>query len=361
MAMLLDLDSFAVSMSSGEPPIVTALVPPTKAGAKTVAKSKTVVKASAAGAGTQAKAKKPARKKKPPANKPASAATTQSILNSARAAQVDLAKQKAQAAARRSDPLWYRIEDVLPVVREANAMTSSSTILSEQVQVVEAALGIHGLTRADVTPQAMACLLEQARRFAHELISNAQDYAYSASRAEVSRADLLLAAEMRADYSIAISAQLPKLNLVAQQVNRAPLPPIPSHCYSGVLLPPKQHQLTARTYDIVSGAQVSQKMVRAVPEAPHPKKVSNPSTAQPSYGATRGRPIPVKLKENPLPQTATPMDVSPSSGARATGQNPESMPAAQQLSTLAVPGGTSVPISSTDAMVYDATGGPQST
>lgn len=309
-------------------------------------KAKTATKAS--GAGTQAKAKKPSRKKKT-TSKSSGAAATQAILNSARAAQLDLAKQKAQGAAKRSDPLWYRIEDVLPVVSEGNAMTSSTSILPEQVQIVETVLGQNGLNRSDVTPQAMACLLEQARRFAHELITNAQDYAYSANRAEVTRADFLLASEMRADFKIGVSTQLPKLNLVAQHVNRAPLPPIPTQCYSGVLLPPKEHQLTARTYDIVSGAQVTQKMIQKIPEAPKRRKSSS---GQPSYGAARGRQIPIKLKANSSSaaqlssspnksQTPTPMDVSPTAGSRTAGPPATTTNAGQQQQGFPSTGGPS--------------------
>ena len=282
----------------------TATTTTAKSKSSTTSKSKSKT-ATKAGGGTQAKAKKPARKKKP-ATKSSSTTSTQAILNNARAAQIDLAKQKAQAAARKSDPLWYRIEDVLPVVREANAMTGSPSVLPEQVQIVETALQLCGLTRADVTPQALACLLEQARRVAQELIANSQDYAHAASRAEITRADLLLAKEMRADHKIAISTQLPKLNLIAQHVNKVPLPPIPPQCYSGVLLPPKSHQLTARTYDIVSGAQVTQrKMVQKLPEAPHKKPTATASQTTASYGATRaGHQIPIKLKSTSTGTTA---------------------------------------------------------
>ena len=316
-------------MSSNAPPpsasVPAPAVPAAKSKtAKTKAKSKTATKAS----GTQAKARKPARKKKT-TSKSSGAAATQAILSGARAAHLDLAKQKAQAAARRSDPLWYRIEDVLPIVRDGNAMTSSSAILSEQVQVVEAALDLNGMSRADVTPQAMGCLLEQARRYAQELLSNAQDYAYSANRTEIMRADLLLASEMRPDHSVSVSTQLPKLNLIAQQVNRAPLPPIPSHCYSGVLLPPRHQQLTARTYDIVSAAQVKQKMVQNVPQTA--KKATSSSSTQPSYGAARGRQIPIKLKEGPTSSSSPkPMDISPGGTTAATvstsAMNPASGP-----------------------------------
>ena len=235
---------------------------------------------------------------------------------------MDLAQQRAQAAARKSDPLWYRMEDVLPAVDQTTAAgdaaaAKSHSILPEQAQIIEAALAYNGLQRSDVTPQAMACLLEHIRRYAVELVGDANDYAYSAGRSEMTRPDLILAAEMRSDHPVAVSVQLPKLNLLANQVNRAPLPPIPSHCYNGVVLPPKEHQLTARTYDIVSSHRVQQKMTQKTPAAPQQttssaslgmaatatafttsKSTTKASIAQAgSYGASRGRQIPIKLKQ----------------------------------------------------------------
>ena len=48
----------------------------------------------------------------------------------------------------------------------------------------------------------------------------------------------------------------------ATEVNRTPLPSIPMNCYNGVVLPPVEQQLTARTYDVVNGARVVQRMMR---------------------------------------------------------------------------------------------------
>jgi histone H3/H4 len=229
---------------------------------------------------------------------------------------MELASQRNQTAARRSDPLWYRIEDVLPAIsQDETPMASSASVLPEQLQIVETALAKNLMTRTDVTPQAFACLLEQARRYALELLADAQDYAYVAGRNEITRPDLLLANEMRPDHPVAVTTQLPKLNLLASQINRVPLPPIPTQCYSGVLLPPKQHQLTARTFDVVSGAQVAQKMVQTAPSLP--KKASSKSS-KPSYGAGRGRQIPISLKETEQPEEKQPptpmaMDTSGSS------------------------------------------------
>eukprot|EP00531_Pseudo-nitzschia_arenysensis_P018665 CAMPEP_0116133706 /NCGR_PEP_ID=MMETSP0329-20121206/10249_1 /TAXON_ID=697910 /ORGANISM="Pseudo-nitzschia arenysensis, Strain B593" /LENGTH=333 /DNA_ID=CAMNT_0003628355 /DNA_START=197 /DNA_END=1198 /DNA_ORIENTATION=- len=279
----------------------------------TTSKSSTKTVTKATGAGT--KAKKTTVKKRKVVKSAASAGSSQ-LLGASRAAHADLASQRNAAAARRSDPLWYQLEDyVLPSVADETPMAegSAAKILPEQAQIVEAALDKNGLTRADVTPQAFACLLEQARRYAIDILSDSQDYAFVANRTEITKADLSLANEFRPDHTAAITTQLPKLNLLAQTINRVPLPPIPTHCYSGVLLPSKRFQLTARTFDVVTSAQTAQRMVQAVPALPPKskssssggggsKKGSSSSSSKkstkkaPSYGASRGRQIAIHLK-----------------------------------------------------------------
>jgi len=280
----------------------------TKSSAKTVTK--------ATGAGT--KAKKPGKRKKVTSKATASQGSNQNLVARSRAAQLDLASQRNAAAARRSDPLWYQLEDyVLPSVADETPMAegSAAKILPEQAHIVELALDKNGLTRADVTPQAFACLLEQARRYAIDILSDSQDYAFVANRTEITKADLSLANEFRPDHPTSITTQLPKLNLLAQTINRVPLPPIPTHCYSGVLLPSKRFQLTARTFDVVTSAQTAQRMVQAVPALPPKSKNSSSSGSgskkgtsvssskkstkkAPSYGASRGRQIGIHLKGN---------------------------------------------------------------
>mmetsp|Transcript_7978 Transcript_7978/g.19254 ORF Transcript_7978/g.19254 Transcript_7978/m.19254 type:complete len:347 (+) Transcript_7978:145-1185(+) len=283
----------------------------TKKSVGTKSSAKTVTKAT--GAGT--KAKKPVRKKKPATKSSSSTNGSSQLYAKSRAAQLDLASERNAAAARRSDPLWYQLEDyVLPAVADDTVMAegSAAKILPEQAQIVEAALNKNGLTRSDVTPQAFACLLEQARRYAIDILSDSQDYAFVANRTEITKADLALANEFRPDYPTSISTQLPKLNLLARTINRVPLPPIPTHCYSGVLLPSKRYQLTARTFDVVTSAQTAQRMVQAVPALPPKSKTSNSSSHSskkgtthsskksskkaPSYGAARGRQIAIHLK-----------------------------------------------------------------
>ena len=246
--------------------------------------------------------KKKIRRKKPPSTAPTKTAalSSASLYTTAKTAQQELANQAVLAAARKSDPLWYRTEEALASVSGDSVMAPG--VLADQIDIVEAALSQNHLSRADVTPQAYACLLEQARRHALELLADAQDYAYSANRQDITRADLLLAAEFRPDQpSFATHALHHKMAIVSHQVNRKPLPPIPIHCYSGIVLPPKEHQLTARTFDIVTGAQVAQRMVGRLPTLVK-------STANgPSYGASRGRQIPISLKQE---HGVVPMDMT---------------------------------------------------
>jgi histone H3/H4 len=249
----------------------------------------------------------------------AAAANADAIMADAAIARLDLAKQRSIAIQRKSDPMWYRIEDIVlfthpTMINDSNHSMSNNNVLPEQISVVERALSYAGgLNRSDVTPQAMMCLLEQARRIAYELITDAQDYAYAAGRSDITQADLVLAQELRSDVSTSsnVTTQLPKLNLTAQQVNRAPLPPIPTQCYSGVVLPPKAHQLTARTFDVVSASMVAQKMTEPVPKSPatlaalaQNKQKQSDSASSGGYGASRGRQIPITLKSNVSAATA---------------------------------------------------------
>ena len=287
-------------MSSSAPasaPKATVPAPAPSAAATTkTTKKKTVKKAT--GAGTTAKPKKKPRRKRPPSSSRNTPQNAQTIWNNAGIAQKELDQHAALQAALRSDPLWYRTDDPLKSIDQDSFMVAGggSGVLADQVEIVEAALAANHLTRAEVTPQAYACLLEQARRYALELLADAQDYAYSANRYDVTRADLVLAQELRADQPLADFTQQPKLLHLAHQVNQKPLPPIPTTNYTGVVLPPKEHQLTARTFDVVSGARVAQRMVAPVP-APAASKTATTTPMQPSYGASRGRQIPIHISQ----------------------------------------------------------------
>ena len=170
-----------------------------------------------------------------------------------------------------------------------NSTTKKNSFLLNDVSIIDTSLRANGLSRHDITPTAYACLLEQARRYTYELLANAQDYAIHAKRNSIHSllpADILLAAEMLADSNTddcgsgigsgsgsgsgagdihGVASTLPTPEQImefASTVNRVPLPPIPSHCYNGVALPPAEEQLTARTYDVVNGARVVQRMMR---------------------------------------------------------------------------------------------------
>ncbi|KAL7541338.1 hypothetical protein ACHAXR_011964 [Thalassiosira sp. AJA248-18] len=152
-----------------------------------------------------------------------------------------------------------------------NNKSNNPSFLMDDVTIIENSLKANGLTRTDLTPKAYACFLEQARRYALELLADAQDYAIHAQRNTIPAllpADILLAVEMREDGGGGgggVQSTLPspqQISDLASEVNRAPLPPIPINCYNGVALPPVEQQLTARTYDVVNGARVAQRMMR---------------------------------------------------------------------------------------------------
>lgn len=168
--------------------------------------------------------------------------------------------------------------------QQQNNTSKKNSFLLNDVSIIDNSLRANGLSRQDITPTAYACLLEQARRYTYELLANAQDYAIHAKRNSIHSllpADILLAAEMLADsnndddcgvgsgsgagdiHGVASTLPTPEQIMeFASTVNRVPLPPIPSHCYNGVALPPAEEQLTARTYDVVNGARVVQRMMR---------------------------------------------------------------------------------------------------
>jgi histone H3/H4 len=260
--------------------------------------------------------KKKVRRKKPPSAK---GPTSQAIVTAGRNATGELNDFKAAEFAKRKDPLWYRTSEVLQAISGDSSPVPG--LLAEQVDLVEAALQRNHLTRSDVTPQAFGVLLEQARRYALEIVADAQDCAYAAHRHEITRADLMMALELRTDHANTHTlVELQKMTLVAHNLNRIPIPPIPQHCYSGVLLPPKPHQLTSRTFDIITGAQTAQKMNQPLP-SPRNKKNTTKSSSNnnknsassktttkntPSYGASRGRLIPISLQTKSTPTVPAP-------------------------------------------------------
>ena len=243
-----------------------------KEGAATKKKKPTATKT------TKTVKKKTTKRKKPAVKDDAE------ILAQGKAAVSELAQQRAAAAAARIDPLWYRTEDC--------ATTESA---KEQIAVVEQCLQQLGLTRHDVTPQAMACLLEEAVRYSNRLIETATECAAAAGRAEMTRADVGLAQELTGNQPSSTHTT-PRLLWVSQQVNRRPLPAIPSNCCNGVVI----GRPLQRTWDLVSTAAEERKATLPLPT---PKKSSD----SPGYGAMKGKnQIPIKLQTKPGEETAKP-------------------------------------------------------
>jgi len=227
--------------------------------------------------------------------------------------------------------------------QSSSSTSSSSGFLMDDVSIIDKSLHSAGLTRSHLTPRAYACLLEQARRYTLELLADAQDYALHAQRnvsgehssmiAALQPSDLLLAVEMREDTN-GVSSTLPRVEdvqYVAEEVNRVPLPSIPRECYGGVVLPPVEEQLTARTFDVVNGARVMQRMMRGgdypmgLSEVGNLGKKGGGSGGRKtgSYGAATGRQISVNLKSGKVVDEKS---KSGSSGG-AAGGNAASAPA----------------------------------
>ncbi|KAL3777841.1 hypothetical protein ACHAW5_003035 [Stephanodiscus triporus] len=201
-------------------------------------------------------------------------------------------------------------------------MIDNDNPLFDEVSIVDESLKSNGLSRRDLTPKAYACLLEQARRYALELLVNAQDYAIHAHRHQAGgggrggsrcggrttshdidddnhrlrRAlptilppDLHLANESLEESgggggATGVSCTLPnveRISELARLVNGVPLPPVPPGCYDGITLPPEKERLMSRTYDVVEGARNVQRMIRG---GEMPEGVVAPSAASAADG-----------------------------------------------------------------------------
>ncbi|KAK1739340.1 transcription initiation factor TFIID subunit 9 [Skeletonema marinoi] len=186
---------------------------------------------------------------------------------------------------------------------QSSSSSSSSGFLMDDVSIIDKSLHSAGLTRSHLTPRAYACLLEQARRYTLELLADAQDYALHAQRsgsgdnssmiAALQPSDLLLAVEMREDT-----------NVCGRGGESGTVAKYTEECYGGVVLPPVEEQLTARTFDVVNGARVVQRMMRGgdypmgLSEVGNLGKKGGGSGGRKtgSYGAATGRQISVNLK-----------------------------------------------------------------
>jgi histone H3/H4 len=204
-------------------------------------------------------------------------------------------------------------------------------LFREEVKIIQQALLANGLSTQDnVSLEALGCLLEQARRYALEILADAHEFALHRKQQSkfslqtITPADIALALDFRADADVA--STLPSLQVLVEDVNRKPLPPIPSHCYNGVVLPDRDHQLTAMTFDVVSSKRVKDRMtlggkpmsaltVQGVVENIDSRRTDGgthdntthgttnenntkrrKTASMSSYGASKGKPIPVNLK-----------------------------------------------------------------
>ncbi len=143
----------------------------------------------------------------------------------------------------------------------------SPSFLDQDVHIIQKALQNNGISPRDVSVEAFGCLLESARKYALEIIHDATDYSMLSSTEELTCADLKLAQEMYYESTGVIGGTmmgnnynsmmmnspeaLHHLSQIADDVNKTILPPIPDECYNGIVLPPAQHNLLGRTFDIV--------------------------------------------------------------------------------------------------------------
>ena len=157
-------------------------------------------------------------------------------------------------------------------------------------KIVDMALRNNGVYIHDITPRAYSALVEYAKKYACDLYADAQDYTWHANRKEVQPVDLKLAADLRSNTLMDVTAQSSAMEALAEECNSIPLPPIPNNCFHGVVLPPKEYQLTSRTFDVIVEQAPSQHL--------EVKKEEVNSTRKPSYGAHKGKQIQVNLKSN---------------------------------------------------------------
>jgi len=130
----------------------------------------------------------------------------------------------------------------------------SPSFLEQDVEIVNRALINNGLTMADVTAEAFATLLEQARKYAMLLITDAADYAvHSHGNENISSADLLLAKDMQGDDCLGqcYAENMEQLARITKETNRRVLPPIPDNCYNGIVLPSVEYTLLGRSFSVV--------------------------------------------------------------------------------------------------------------
>lgn len=170
----------------------------------------------------------------------------------------------------RDDKLWIRNSDPYQEVE------SSANVLPLDFQkILQGSVVNAGLKPDDLTPTFANALLEHARLYAWHLVADAQDFAMhrtSSLNPQITGPDLLMAAQNQSDRT---SLQRDRHTAFhEEEVNLVPLPRFPQDCYTGVVLPPLEHTLLARTYDIVPGTIAPSSTAKGSKERPSapPKK-----------------------------------------------------------------------------------------
>uniref|UniRef100_A0A7S3PZE6 Uncharacterized protein n=1 Tax=Chaetoceros debilis TaxID=122233 RepID=A0A7S3PZE6_9STRA len=256
----------------------------------------------AADGGKSKKKKKTSKKKKSTAKK-SSAANTTAINNLARA---EYKKLIAKRQAKLHDEAWLPV-GALPL----NDNIKSPDFLEQDVEIVHRSLVNNGISMEDITADGFAILLQEARKYALELMTDATDYAVHSHGSEnITPADLELAKEMREDVDF-MGDNMDALAKVTHETNRRILPPIPDHCYNGVVLPDDEFTLMGRTFDVIPKS--SGKETISVPGSGDlnlSDKGGKDAKNMPSYGARRGhKQVQIHLKPSSNEQTNT-MDIS---------------------------------------------------
>ena len=200
---------------------------------------------------TKKKKKQTARKKKSTSTKK-SAASAASAVQRAKDQYEQLLARKATLL---QDVIWNHSQ---PLPNPYLPPTEAPSYLEEEVFMLQRALHTNGITdTSQITPQAFGALLEHGRLYALNLITDAGDYAQHYGSQVPSADDLLLARDLAKDDLEQQAMTRDVLSEIAERTNREALPCIPDHCYGGVVLPPLEHTLLGRTFDVVSEISTS--------------------------------------------------------------------------------------------------------
>jgi len=199
-------------------------------------------------------------------------ATLNAAREAAKKVEMELQASRSGEHIRKMDALWLG-DSTTPGSKSkstSTTTTSSSVFAEEEALILERALRANGLvyflpsnanntttaaatntTVGDVTPQAYECLLEYLRKYTNDLVLEAQEYAWHSGRNTIEAKDIKLAVEFNEEDIPPLRLRHATTMSMAEELNMIPLPPIPNNCFNGIVLPPIDHQLTARTFDII--------------------------------------------------------------------------------------------------------------